>query len=142
MERFVGVGIVVAATIFYASLPVLVKKANVQLPPFTIMAISMFVLFVISFLASVIFEHSLQIKQQTIKANLPYLVSMGILNFFGFWLFILGFKYFHVSQQQMFSLLSPIFGGIFAYFLLGEAMSVRLFVGLAIMGVGLFVTLK
>lgn len=58
------------------------------------------------------------------------------------WLIILGFKYLPIWQQSMFSLLTPVFAGIFAYFLLGEPISIKLFIGLAVMGIGLFIAVK
>lgn len=142
MEKFIGVGIMVASIVFYAILTPLQKKVNADLPPFTIMAISMFVLFFFSFLGSVIFEHGFSIKPDVIKSNLTPLILVGVFNFFAFWFFILGFKYFPVWQQQMFFLLMPIFGGILAFFMLGEALSPKLFIGLAIIAVGLFVGLR
>jgi len=142
MERFVGIIIMVASTVLYASLTPLEKKANAELAPMTIMAISMFVLFLLSFIGSIIFEHPFSIKPEILKANILPLVLVGILNFFGFLLLILGFKHFPIWQQQMFYLLTPIIAGIIAYFVLGEVITVRLFIGLAIIAVGLFVGLR
>lgn len=142
MEKFVGSAIMLLSIFCYGALAPILKKPSQTLPPFTLMAITMFVLFLISFFASVFFEHSLTVKQSLIKQNLPMLMLFGFINFFAFWLFIIGYKYFPVWQQQMFYLLMPIFGGIIAYFLLGEAINIKLFFGLAIIGVGLFVGLK
>ncbi len=142
MQKFVGIAIMLASTILYGLLTPLEKKPNVALPPFTIMTISMFVLFLFSFIGSIVFEHLFSIKPSILKANMTPLILVGIFNFFAFWLWILGFKYFTVWQQQMFFLLTPIIGGIFAYFILGETISIKLFIGLAIIAVGLFVGLR
>lgn len=142
MEKFVGVGIMLAAMVFYAALNPLAKKANAEIQPFTIMAITMFVLFVLSLIGSIVFEHLFSIKPAVLKTHLTPLILFGVLNFFGFWLVILGFKYFPIWQQQMFFLLTPIIAGIIAYFLIGEAMSPKLLLGLAIMGVGLYIGLR
>lgn len=142
MEKLIGAGIVTASIALYALLYPLLKKANQELPPLTIMALSMLVLFLLSALGSIFLEHSLQIKQNIIKSHVTTLIIVGVVNFFAFWLAIYGFKYFPVWQQNMFYLLSPIFAGIFAYFLLGEKISANLFIGLAIMGVGLFIALR
>ena len=132
----------VVSTLLYAVLTPLEKKPNAALPPMTIMAISMFVLFLLSFIGSVVFEHLFSMKPSVLKANLTPLILVGVFNFFAFWLYILGFKYFAVWQQQMFFLLMPIFGGILAYFILGETISIKLFIGLAIIAVGLFIGLR
>lgn len=142
MKQSLGVIIMLVSTVLYASLTPLEKKVNAELQPMTIMAISMFVLFTLSFIGSIVFEQLFSIKPAVLKANLASLILVGVLNFFGFWLLILGFKYFSVWQQQLFYLLTPIVGGILAYFLLGEAMTAKLFLGLAIMGVGLYIGLR
>lgn len=102
----------------------------------------MFVLFLLSFFASMIFEQSHTMKWTASKGAIYTLVLAGIINFFGFWLVIQGYKYMPLWQQTMFTLLTPIFAGVLSYFILGEKMSANLFVGLAIMAVGLFVALK
>src|ERR1041385_734381 len=142
MEKLTGAGIILISTALYACLPVLVKKTNTQLPPFTIMAASMFFLFLFSFLASIFFENSLHLKQSGLRANFSVFILIGLLNFFAYWLFILGFKYFPLWQQQMFGLLTPIISGIAAFFILGETISINLFFGLIIISIGIFVGLR
>lgn len=142
MEKITGIIIMTSSVALYALLYPLLKKTNQQIPPFTVMAISIFVLFAISLTASIIFEGSLQMKPSVIKSNLSLLVIIGIANFAAFWLTILGFKFFPVWQQNMFFLLSPIFAAIFAYLLLGENINNNLFIGLSIMGIGLFIALR
>ena len=137
-----GVAIMIGSVTLYAAIYPLLKKTNEQLPPFTVMAISMFVLFMISFLGSIIFENGFNIKISLIKSNLTFLVLAGTINFVAFWLAILGFRYFAVWQQNMFLLLSPIISGIFAYMILGEGISIKLFIGLLIMGAGLFIAVR
>lgn len=142
MDRLTGAFIMTISTAFYALLYPLLKKANQQVPPFTVMAISMFVLFMLSLLASILFEGSLHMKSSIFKTNISFLVIAAVVNFIAFWLYILGYKYFPVWQQSMFTLLTPIFAGIFAYLILGEKITFNLFVGLLIMGVGLFIAVK
>lgn len=89
-----GAIIVTISTALYALIGPLLKKANTDsVPPFTVMAISMFVLFLCSFLASIFFENSFHLKASVLKGNINYLVIAGIINFVGFWLAILGYKY-------------------------------------------------
>ncbi|HSA84297.1 MAG TPA: EamA family transporter [Patescibacteria group bacterium] len=142
MEKVIGAVIMFGSIIFYGALAPLLKRANQDLQPFTLMAITMFFLFLIAGVASVVFEQSLTIKHSLIRTHLPTMIIFSVVNFFAFWLFILGYKYFAVWQQQLFYLLMPIFGGIIAYFLLGEAISIKLFIGLAIISLGIYIGLR
>lgn len=138
-----GILIVLLSVVCYAILPVLVKKANQNIPPFTIMTISMFVLFTASLILSLIFENGKIWKSFDDSKNLVLiLVAMGLINTLGFWLVIQAFKYMPLWQQTMFNLLAPALTGIFAYFILGEAISIKLFLGLLIMGVGLYIAVR
>lgn len=142
MNQLNGILIVTLSTTLYALIFTLTKKANQQIPPFMVMAISMFVLFACSFIASIIFEKIFSFKVDTIKANLSVLILIGVVNFFAFWLLILGYKYFEVWQIGLFQILIPVLAGIFAYFILGEKLTTNLFIGLAIMSVGLYVAIR
>lgn len=142
MKQFTGIFIILASTLVYALLTPLFKKANLKIQPFTVIAISMFFLFISSLILSFIFEKGLSFKLGNNKNEVLILVAAGLLNTFGFWLAILAFKYMPIWQQTMFTLLVPPLAGIIAYFLLGEALTTRLFIGLAIMGVGLFVAVR
>lgn len=142
MDRLTGFLIIISSTTLYAFLYPLVKKANQQLPPFTVMAISMFFLFTLSLLGSYFVEGILRKETDVLKTNLPILAAIGIINFAAFWLLILSYKYFPVWQATMFTLLTPILAGIFAYFLLGEKFGLNLFLGLAVMTVGLFIAVR
>lgn len=142
MQKLPGILIVTLSTFFYALLFPMLKKANEKLPPFTVMAVSMFVLFFISLIFSLIFENSTQIKFTSFKPLIGLLILVGVINVVSFWLEILGYKFMPLWQQTMFTLLTPIFAGIASYFILGEAISPKLFLGLLIMGVGLFVAIR
>lgn len=142
MERLTGLLIIISSTTLYAFLYPLIKKVNQQIPPFTVMAISMFFLFTLSLLGSYFVEGILRKETDVLKTNLPILAAIGIINFVAFWLLILSYKYFPVWQATMFTLLTPIIAGIFAYFLLGEKFGLNLFLGLAVMAVGLFIAVR
>lgn len=45
-------------------------------------------------------------------------------------------------QQTLFTLLTPIFASVLAFFILGEQINSKLFIGLAVMAVGLFIAIK
>jgi drug/metabolite transporter (DMT)-like permease len=141
MDRSVGLFLVLSSTIIYASLTPLLKKANQVLPPFAVMAISMAVLFLLSLIFSLFFENFAQLKLSQYKGVVKILILVGILNTIAFYLAVKAFKYLPIWQQQMFTVLTPVLSGIFAYFILGEAFSSKLFLGLAIMTIGLFLAL-
>lgn len=142
MDKNVGYVIVFISTASYALLTPLLKKASEKIPPFTLIAISMFVLFLCSFLVSIFLENSLKLKIAPIKTYIWTLVVVGVINALAFWLQVLGYKYMPIWQQALFGLLSPLLSGVFAYYILGEQMSAKLFLGLIVMGIGLFVAVR
>lgn len=142
MNKPLGIVIILLSTICYAVISPLLKKSNEQVQPFTLMAISMFVLFALSLVAAIFFENGLHIKTAVMKGNLPMLVIAGAINFVGFWLAIRGYQYMPLWQQTMFTLLTPVVTGIASYFLLGEVLTSHLFIGLVIIGIGLFIAVR
>lgn len=132
---------ILVSVIFYSSLVPLLKKASQKLPAFTVMTVSMFALFISSLLLAFLFEKGIHLKPET-KNSIFILILVGILNAVGFWLAIQAYKYLPVWQQTMFSLLTPVLAGIFAYFILGESLSPRIILGLAIIGAGLYIALR
>lgn len=137
-----GVIIAISAYLLNASLSPLLKKANKDIAPFTTMAISMFVVFLLSLIFSLWLENGWRFKLEDHRQSVPILILEGVITVAVLWLIIVGFKYLPIWQQSMFSLLTPIFAGIFAYFFLGEPMGIKLFIGLAVMGIGLFIAVK
>lgn len=132
--------IVLLSVFCYALLPPILKKVNQNIPPFTTIAISMFVLFTSSLILSLTFEQGKILKSFAESRNLILaLIAVGFINTLGFWLAIQGYKYMPLWQQTLFGLLTPVLAGIFAYFILGEPISMKLFLGLLIMGFGLFI---
>lgn len=130
------------ATFFYSFLIPLIKKVGKDVPPFTIMTVSMFVLFLISLFASIFLEKSALPKLFTHKSPLALLVLFGIINAVAFWLIILASKVMPAWQVNMFGMLTPILSGIIAYFILGETLTINLFIGLAIAGAGLYIAVR
>lgn len=142
MNNWIGSIIIFSSTVLYALMGVLFKKTSLQTSAFSLMAISMFALFASSLSLSLIFEKDSIIKSIQDKNLFLILISVGLINTVGFWLAIQGYKYMPLWQQTLFSLLIPPLTGIFAYFILGETISMKLLLGLAIMGIGLFVAIK
>lgn len=142
MNNWIGSIIIFSSTVLYALMGVLFKKTSLQTSAFSLMAISMFALFASSLILSLIFEKDSIIKSIQDKNLFLLLISIGLINTVGFWLAIQGYKHMPLWQQTLFSLLIPPLTGIFAYFILGETISMKLLLGLAIMGIGLFVAIK
>lgn len=143
MKELTGPIIMLSATIAYALLSPLLKKANQSMPPFTVMTISMFALFTVSLILSLTFEKVINLDYISAHKNtVLMLLGVGLINALSFWLIILAFKYMPIWQLTMFNLLAPVLAGIFAYFILGETMSLKLFLGLAIMSFGLFIAIR
>lgn len=141
MNKTLGIGIILLSTTLYALIIPLLKKANLTLPPFTVMTISMLALFLFSLFTSIAFEHSLNLNLQKEKNTILLLLLIGVINGIAFWLGIKAYKYMPLNQQALFALLSPVLIGIFAYFILGEKINPKIFISLIIMGFGLIFSL-
>ena len=142
MKNFIGYLIVFISTIGYAIIPPMMKKVSVKLPPFTSIAISMFVLFLGSLILSIMFENGLNLKFGNYKSQILILVLVGLVNTLAFYFAILGYKYMPIWQQSLFLLLTPALSGIFAFWILHEQISPKLFISLIIMGIGLFLAIN
>jgi len=130
------------STVLYSFLVPLIKKAGREVPPFTSMAIAMFVLFFISLIASLLFEKGALPKLLTQKTPLTVLILFGAINAVGFWLLIVASKTLPAGQVSMFGVLTPILSGILAFFILGEVLSLNLIMGLIIAGIGLYIAIR
>lgn len=143
MKEWFGIIIISFSTVIYGLLPVLFKKTNQHIPPFAVMAVSMFALFLVSLILSLFFEKNINWKFISDNRNLfLVLITAGLINALGFWLAIQAFKYMPLWQQTLFGLFIPLITGIFAYFILGETLNPKLFAGLIIMGLGLIIAIR
>lgn len=142
MNQSTGIIIATLSTVFYALIWPLIKKSSEKIPAFTTMAISMFVLFISSLILSILFENSIHLKFASLKTYIIFALLAGAVNVVGFWLEIQGFKYMPIWQQTLISLLLPVFAAVFSFFILGERLSINLFIGLIIIGAGLFVAIR
>lgn len=59
MEKIFGIFYSTLSILAYAAMFPLLKKVNEKIPPFTLMALSMFFLFFFSLIGSLVFESSL-----------------------------------------------------------------------------------
>jgi len=140
MNQNVGLAFMVISTICYAAIGPFLKKAyQNKIGPFTVIAISMLILFSLSLFFAFKYENLANIDISKQKISLMFLALAGAINFIGFWLAVKSYDYFPLWLQNMFGLFTPIITGIFAFFILGEKMSIRLVYGLVIMAVGMAV---
>jgi drug/metabolite transporter (DMT)-like permease len=143
MKQLTGIAIILASTISYALLSALLKKVyKNDVGPFTVMAISMLVLFLISAVCAFVFEDFSNFEVAEHTKDILLLVLVGTINALGFWLAIKGYDYMPLWEQQMFQILTPLLTGFFAFFMLGESIGINLFIGLGVMGIGLFIAIR
>jgi len=142
MGKIIGPIIMVGSTFFYALITPLTKKINEKTPPFTVMTVSMFALFFGSLILSLLLEKGSYSKLMNQRNSIVVLLLAGLFNVAAFWLWIKAYSHMLVWQQEMFQLLTPIFGAIVAYFILGETISAKLFIGLLLVGLGLYISVK
>lgn len=142
MDKLTGIALATSATILYALLFPLFKKAGDKVPPFAVMMVSTFTLFLCALIASLFFESSFYKKGGFTQYESGLLIITGLINLIAFWLSLLAYKHMPIWQYTMFGLMTPVVTGIFAYYILGEKISANLFIGLAIMAVGLFVAVR
>jgi drug/metabolite transporter (DMT)-like permease len=135
-----GYLIVISSVIIYAFLPALMKKIAVEVAPWTSMAISMTFLTVASYIMGFWKENLKSFDWSANRFNILYLGIFGLINAVGFFLVIKAYDYMPLWQQVMFDLLKPIFAGVFAFLLLGEPLSWKLFVGLIFVSIGIFIS--
>lgn len=127
---------------FYALLSPLSRKLALDgFPPFSFIAISTFLVFLFSFSAALLFEHNFSFSSLS-RTTWGVLTGFACVNFIAFFLFVKTVAGVPAVHYQILGMLTPVFGGIFAWFLLKEAIDWRMFLGFLIMCIGLFVALS
>lgn len=141
MQNFAFYGIAVAAVILYSVQPVLAKKIQFVVPPFAFMAMTMAVLAVLAFIASLIFERQFRLGQVQ-PTYVALVVLFGVVNFFSFWLFLKALSGIPAAHYQIIGgVLAPILGALFAAAIIGEAISVRFLIAIPFAFVTLYIAL-
>ena len=130
------------APALYGLIGALLKRGSQGIPPFATMTVSMGALFGLSLLCSLILERNFSWDLRAHAGSFLVLLLVGAINTVGFYFMLRAYDYVPVWQYQLFSLLAPVFAMLFAYHLLGEPLSPRLFGGLALMGLGLYVAVR
>lgn len=142
MERLIGIIFILLATVLNALLIPLLKLVNQKVPTFTTMTIYAFYLFILSLLSSLLFEKGGTNFFNLDKKFFAFMFVIGVIYYLAIVFIFLSFKHLAVWQQTMFGLLIPILSGVFAYYILKEPLSYKLFVGLAIASFGLYIALR
>lgn len=141
MEKISAIGMLTFSTFLVAALTPIYKKANLGIPPFFLMSVTMLSMFLLAIIAYIFFEKGFEVQSLTLK-QWGALAGIGLIEFLAFWTWLLAIKDLSSIQIQMFMVLAPIFAAIAAYFLLGEKVEPKAVLGLVIMGAGLYVAIK
>ncbi len=141
MEKYLIYGVGILAVMSYAFLAPIIKQPSLVVSPFLIMAFNSIIILACS-LPLYYFS-----AEKTVLSDLEpkiwgLILANGLINVLAFWLLLKALGGMPVWHYQMLVVASPIFSAIAAYFLLREDISVRLFVGLAIVSVGIFIAVK
>lgn len=142
MEKVFPFLILIASVACYASLTPLNKKIAQTLPPGVVITGTMFVLFALALVFSLTTERNKWSVHDLTKETVLIVLLSATINFLGFYLAIKAYPHFPVWQQSLFQLLVPIFASFLAIFLLSEPWNPKLLLGLSIMAVGLYVTVR
>ncbi|MCB0337188.1 MAG: DMT family transporter [Bdellovibrionales bacterium] len=127
---------------FYALNGVLLKKGSSSIPPFASITVSMTVLWALSALMTFLTEKSFSWSYSENKVGFQTLLAVGFVNTAAFWCLLKTYSYVPVWVYQMFALLTPLFSAVLGFFLLGEIFGPKMFVGLGIVGIGLFIAIS
>ena len=130
------------APALYGLIGALLKRGAQGIPPFAAMTVSMGALFGLSLLCNLVLERQFSWELRAHAGSLIALVLVGAINTVALFFVLRAYEYVPVWQYQLFSLLCPIFASVFAYFLLDEPLSPKLFGGLALMAIGLYVAVR
>ena len=125
----------------YASLAIFNKKTMADIPSFSYIAITMLILSLIGFCASLIYEKDFSSTNISPK-NWLLMVGLSSVNFGGFALLLNALGKMPVVEYQIIAVTTPIVGGFLALLFLSETLTIRYFIGLIFIGFGLYIALK
>lgn len=132
--------IAVLALFSYASLPVVAKTIEGQIPPFIFMALVNACVGGISLILS--YVRNEQIASGYIESSATKTILVfSVINVVAFWAFLYASSRLPIAQYQLFIILSPLVGGTLAYLFLGEPFRSQYFVSFVIVFFGLLVAI-
>lgn len=129
------------AVFFYALLPTMAKKLQVNIPTFAFMAITQAFLSMMALAALMVTERDFSFAKISAGTWLGLLL-FSVVNIFGFSLYLKTIARIPVTEYQLITLIGPIFGALAAYVLLDEQLKLRHCIGAVIMSFGLYVAVK
>ncbi len=132
----------IAAPALYGLISAMLKRGAEGIPPFTAMSISMGALFGCSLLCAVIFEREAAWSTRESTFAVTMLLLVGVVNTLALFFAIGAYRYVALWEYQLFALLTPLFAAAFAYLLLGEPISPKLLISLALMASGLYIAVR
>ena len=133
---------ILVAMISWATYSIMVKEKKINLPPFALLEILIFIglIFLIPFY---LFELS---NAQYLNINIPVILTIGYVVFFagiGAYIFWIGaIQIIGPSRSGVFLHLMPIFSSLMAIFLLGERLAIFHILGASFIIFGIFVSTK
>lgn len=129
------------STLCYAALGPIVKKVGYTIPPFTLMATSSLMIALVGGLIAFSLERE-QVLSIKNDADWRWLIVFSMINLIGYVLYLVAIKAIAVAQYNMFNLLMPIIGGLFAVYLLKEPFHFRYVIAMIFMGIGLYIAVN
>lgn len=134
--------IAVVSIFCYAALPVISKKSLISgVPPFAFIGITMLLMSLTSISISLVTEKKFSLMQ--LKGPEWFgLILFTAVNLVGFFLLLTSVSKMPIAHYQIMGVVGPVVSIILAYFFLGEQIKPQFFLGIALVGAGLFVALK
>ncbi|MBN8521194.1 MAG: EamA family transporter [Alphaproteobacteria bacterium] len=130
-----------SAIALYASLGVLAKRVFADIPGFSFIAITMFMLTTLSGIAAFMYDKNFQMSSLT-PSTWGWVVLFAVTNFIAFSVHLWVLARLPVAEYQIMAVVTPLIGGLLAFLILQEPLSWRYVVGLAIAAVGITIALK
>ncbi len=120
----------------YALLAPIAKKVGLHLPPFTFIAISSGIIALGSGIIGFFLERD-KVSAAMHDINWGWLFIFSAINMVGYVFYLMAIRKIPIAQYEMFGILMPIIGGLFALILLKEPFHLRYILALAFMAVGI-----
>jgi len=111
----------------YASLTVIAKKLQGDIPPFAFIGLTMTFLTLMAGAASFLFEKNFTLSSINTSAWFT-LFGFAAINLAGFAIMLFAISKIPIVEYQIIAVITPIIGGLLAYFILSEGLSAKYFI--------------
>ncbi len=122
----------------YALLGPIAKKVGTALPPFTFITVSSIIIVVCAGTIAFFYERH-QIMETFREIHWNWLALFSLINVVGYVGYLWAINRIPVAQYEMFGILMPIIGGLFAVVLLKEPFHARYLLSIAVISIGLYI---